>query len=75
VDYSALALGIEVSEAHSAITESHASNSSVEKEAFAYMAGTPREVANHFEEQAQVQRSSSIRFVLSRNLLMSLSRC
>ena len=34
VDYSALARGIEVSESHSAIAESQASNSSVEKEAF-----------------------------------------
>ena len=31
VDYSALAWGIEVSESHSVITESHAMNSSVEK--------------------------------------------
>ena len=38
VDYSALAWGIEVNESHSAIAESQASNSSVEKEAFAYMA-------------------------------------
>ena len=38
VDYSALARGIKVSESHSAIAESQASNSSVEKEAFAYMA-------------------------------------
>jgi len=37
VDYSALARGIEVSESHSAIVESQASNSSVEKEAFVYM--------------------------------------
>ena len=35
VDYNALARGIEVSESHSAIAESQASNSSVEKEAFA----------------------------------------
>ena len=37
VDYSVLARGVEVSESHSAIAESQASNSSVEKEAFAYM--------------------------------------
>ena len=37
VDYSALTRDIEVSESHSAIAESQASNSSVEKEAFAYM--------------------------------------
>jgi len=56
VDYSALAQGIEVSEAHSAIAESQASNSSIEKEAFAYMAGTPKEMVRRFEQQAQVQR-------------------
>ena len=54
MDYSALAQGIEVSKAHSAIAESQASNSSVEKEAFAYMAGTPEEIARRFEQQAQV---------------------
>ena len=41
VDYSALARGIEVSESHSAITESQAWNSSVEKEAFVNIANTP----------------------------------
>jgi len=41
VDYSDLAWGIEVSETHFAIAKSQASNSSVEKEAFAYMTGTP----------------------------------
>jgi len=56
VDYCALARGIEVSEAHFAIVKSQASNSSVEKEAFAYMAGTLEEVAKRLEEQAQVQR-------------------
>ena len=56
VDYSALAWGIEVSEAHSAIAESQASNSSIEKKAFAYMAGTPEEMARRFEQQAQAQR-------------------
>ena len=45
VDYSALARGIKVSESHSAIAESQASNSSVEKEAFAHMENTPEEVA------------------------------
>jgi len=49
VDYSALARGIKVSESYSAITESQASNSSVEKEAFAYMAHTPEEMARCFE--------------------------
>jgi len=38
VDYSALAWVIEVSESHSAIVKSLASNSSVEKEAFAHIA-------------------------------------
>jgi len=56
VDYSVLARGIEISEAHTAIVESHASNSSVEKEAFAYMAGTLEEMARCFVHQAQVQR-------------------
>ena len=56
MDYSVLTRGIKVSESHSAIAESQASNSSVEKEAFTYMAGTPEEMARHFEQQAQVQR-------------------
>jgi len=42
MDYNALARGIEISEAHYAIMESQASNSFVEKEAFAYIARTPR---------------------------------
>ena len=45
-----------MNEAHPAIAESQASNSSTEKEAFVYMTGTPEEVAKQFEEQAQVQR-------------------
>jgi len=45
VDYSALAQGIEISEAHSAIVESRASNSYIEKESFVYMVGTPEEMA------------------------------
>jgi len=49
VDYSALARGIDVSESLSAISKSQASNSSEEKEAFAYMANTPEEMARHFE--------------------------
>jgi len=56
VDYSALAPGIEVSESYSAIAESQASNSSIEKEAFAYMANTPKETARHLEQQAQIQK-------------------
>ena len=54
VDYSALARGIEISESHSTIAESQTSNFSVEKEAFAYMTGTPEEMARCFEQQAQV---------------------
>ena len=49
VDYSALARGIEVSESHSAIAESQVSNSSVEKEAFAYKSSTPEEMARYFK--------------------------
>ena len=49
VDYSALTRDIEVSESHSAIAESQDSNSSVEKEASAYMASTHEEMARHFE--------------------------
>ena len=56
MDYNALARGIEVSESHSAITESQASNSFIEKEAFAYMTRTPEEIARRFEKQAQAQR-------------------
>jgi len=53
VNYSALARGIEVSESHYTIAESQASSSSVEKEAFTYMANTPEEMARRFEQQAQ----------------------
>jgi len=56
VNFSTLARVIEVNKAHPAIAESQASNSSTKKEAFAYMAGTPKEVAKRFEEQVQVQR-------------------
>ena len=56
VDYSTLTQGIEVSESHFAIAESQASNSSVEKEVFTYMASTPEEMARRFELQAQAQR-------------------
>ena len=45
INYSALARGIEVNESHSAVAESQASNSSIEKEAFAYMTNTPEETA------------------------------
>ena len=56
VDYSLLARGIEVNDEHSAITESRSSNSNSKMTAFAYMMGTPEEVAKQFEEQARVQR-------------------
>jgi len=56
VDYNALSRDIKVSESHSAIIESQASNSSVEKEAFAYMASTPEEMVRRFEQQVQAQR-------------------
>ena len=56
VDYSALTRDIEVSESHSAIAKSQASNSFVEKETFAYLASTPEEMARRFEQQAQDQR-------------------
>jgi len=56
VNYSALARGIEVSESHSAIAESQASNSSIEKEAFMYKTNTLKETTRHLEQQAQIQR-------------------
>ena len=52
INYSALARGIEVSESHSAVVESQASqasDSSIEKEAFACMTNTPEETARRFE--------------------------
>jgi len=56
VKYSLLVRRIEVNDEHSAIIESQSSNFSSETTAFAYMAGTPEEVAKQFEEQAEVQR-------------------
>ena len=50
VDYSLLARKIKVNDEHSAIIESQSSNSSSETTTFAYMAGTPEEVARQFEE-------------------------
>ena len=50
INYSALAKGIDVNEAHPAIAESQTSSSSTEKKAFTYMAVTPEEVAKWFEE-------------------------
>ena len=54
VDYSLLARGIEVNDEYFAIIESQSLNSSSEITAFAYIAGTPEEVARQFEEQARV---------------------
>ena len=56
INYSALARGIEVNDSHSAIAESQASNSFIEKDAFIYMTSTPEETARRLEQQAQVQR-------------------
>ena len=41
IDYNALVRDIEVNDSHSAIAESQASNSSMEKEAYIYMTSTP----------------------------------
>jgi len=51
-----LARGIEVNDEHSAIIKSQFLNSSSGTTTFAYMAGTPEEMAKRFEEQASVQR-------------------
>jgi len=56
VDYTLLAKGIKVNDEHSAIIESQSSNYSSKTTTFAYMAGTPEEVAKRFEEQALVQK-------------------
>jgi len=53
VNYSLLVGGIEVNDEHSAIIESQFLNSSSEITAFAYMVGTPEEVARQFKEQAR----------------------
>jgi len=60
VDYNTLARGTEISEAHSAFAESQASNSSIEKEVFAYMARTPEEMARCFESKSRSRGSNSI---------------
>ena len=75
VDYSALAQGIEVSESHSAIAESQASNSSVEKEVFAYMANTPEEMTRRLEQQAQIHREQFDMIHANKNLSIPSSRC
>jgi len=56
VDFNALTQGIEIGESHSAIAESHASNSSIEKEVFAYMMNTLEDTTRRLEQQAQIQR-------------------
>ena len=60
VDYNPLARGIEVNDKHSAIIESQSSNSSSGTAAFAYMAGTPEEMAKRFESKPESNGSSSI---------------
>ena len=55
VDYNLLERGIEVNDEHSAIVESHSSNSQEETQVFAYMANTPKEMARRFEEQSRAQ--------------------
>jgi len=55
IDYNALARGIRVDDSHSAVVESQASNSSVEKEASAYMASTPEETARRLEQMQKHQ--------------------
>ena len=59
INYSALAQGIEVNESHSAVAELQASNSSIEKEALAYMTNTPEETARRFEPQAKSRGNNS----------------
>ena len=49
-------MGIEASDEHSTITKSQSSNFYTEKEAFAFMAETPEEMARRFDEQARVQK-------------------
>ena len=56
IDYNALARGIEINDSHSTIAESHASNSSIGKEAFIYMTSTPEETTRRLEQQTQVQK-------------------
>ena len=45
-----------MNDSHSAIAESQASNSFIEKGAFTYMMSTPEETARRLEQQAQVQK-------------------
>ena len=62
MDYNVLTWEIEASDEHSAIRESQSSNSYMEKESSAYMAGTPEEVAKRFEEQVRVQQAQNKMF-------------
>ena len=55
IDYNALAHGVEVNDSHSAVVESRAANSSVEKEASAYMTGIPEETAKRLEQIQKAQ--------------------
>ena len=57
IHYNNLAKGVESNEEHSAIIESHSSNSYVEKESFTYMTSTPEKVSRKFREQARVQQA------------------
>jgi hypothetical protein len=54
VDYKRLTSGVELDDEHSVIADSQTSSSSVNKEVFAYMAGSPEEIAKRFEDQAQL---------------------
>ena len=60
INYSALARGIEVNESHSTVAESQASNSSMEKEAFAYMTNTPEEMARRLNNKTRSRGNNSI---------------
>ena len=57
VDYRHLALGIEIEDEHSAIAGSQSSSSSINNEAFVYMAGSPEEIARRLEEQAREKQA------------------
>jgi len=57
VDYNTLARGVKVNDEHSAIAEYKSSNCYMEREAFAYTAGTPKELSQRFEEQSRVQQA------------------
>ena len=60
INYSALALGIEVNDSHSAIAGSQASNFSIEKEAFIYMTNTLEETARRLESKPRSRGNNSI---------------